>query len=249
MHIGGQDLTVMGKITMAKKKKNTIMVTPLMMVMMTMYVFVGDAADTNSVYDPCSDAKIQRLDGFTFGLAFSKKDKFFFNQTQLSPCDKRLSLTGNDAQLAVFRPKVDEMSFLSINNSTFSQIKAGVYMVAFAGRKYAARSPPILVADDSHTITSFTLVLEFERGTLLNLYWKKFGCKACSGDYSVCLNDEDCAVPNSKCQGSGGSFDCNLSIQLTFSGTDKHLQVLNSWYEVKNLRKYSLYALFSNLLQ
>lgn len=31
-------------------------------------------------------------------------------------------------------------------------------MVAFAGRKYAARSPPILVADDSHTITSFTLV-------------------------------------------------------------------------------------------
>lgn len=107
---------------MAKKKKNTIMVTPLMMVMMTMYVFVGDAADTNSVYDPCSDAKIQRLDGFTFGLAFSKKDKFFFNQTQLSPCDKRLSLTGNDAQLAVFRPKVDEMSFLSINNSTFSPV-------------------------------------------------------------------------------------------------------------------------------
>ncbi|CAN6544224.1 hypothetical protein C1H46_012441 [Malus baccata] len=239
----------MGKITMAKKKKNTIMVTPLMMVMMTMYVFVGDAADTNSVYDPCSDAKIQRLDGFTFGLAFSKKDKFFFNQTQLSPCDKRLSLTGNDAQLAVFRPKVDEMSFLNINNSTFSPIKAGGYMVAFAGRKYAARSPPILVADDSHTITSFTLVLEFERGTLLNLYWKKFGCKACSGDYSVCLNDEDCAVPNSKCKGSGGSFDCNLSIQLAFSGTDKHLQVLNSWYEVKNLRKYSLYALFSNLLQ
>lgn len=39
-----------------------------------------------------------------------------------------------------------------------SQAKAGGYMVAFAGRKYAARSPPILVADDSNTITSFTLV-------------------------------------------------------------------------------------------
>lgn len=31
-------------------------------------------------------------------------------------------------------------------------------MVAFAGRKYAARSLPAFVADDTHTITSFTLV-------------------------------------------------------------------------------------------
>lgn len=31
-------------------------------------------------------------------------------------------------------------------------------MVAFAGQKYAARSLPILVADTSHTIISFTLV-------------------------------------------------------------------------------------------
>ncbi|ONH91419.1 hypothetical protein PRUPE_8G113200 [Prunus persica] len=219
------------------------------MLLMVMMVFVGDAADTNSVYDPCSDAKIRRLDGFTFGLAFSKKDSFAFNQTQLSPCDSRLNLAGNNAQLAVFRPKVDEMSLLTINSSTFSPINAGGYMVAFAGRKYAARSLPTLIADESNTITSFTLVLEFQRGTLQNLYWKKFGCKACSGDYSVCLNNEDCAVPNSKCKSSGGSFDCNLSIQLAFSGTDKHLQVLNSWYEVRNLRSYSLYGLFSKLLQ
>lgn len=31
-------------------------------------------------------------------------------------------------------------------------------MVAFAGQKYAARSLPIMFADNSHTITSFTLV-------------------------------------------------------------------------------------------
>ncbi|PQM35981.1 uncharacterized protein Pyn_38926 [Prunus yedoensis var. nudiflora] len=173
------------------------------MLLMVMMVFVGDAADTNSVYDPCSDAKIRRLDGFTFGLAFSKKDSFSFNQTQLSPCDSRLKLTGN-AQLALFRPKVDEMSLLTINSSTFSL--AGGYMVAFAGRKYAARSLPTLVADDSNTITSFTLVLEFQRGTLQNLYWKKFGCKACSGDYSVCLNNEDCAVPKLKVQKQWGIF-------------------------------------------
>ncbi|KAK9901925.1 hypothetical protein M0R45_001796 [Rubus argutus] len=228
--------------------KKIIMI--MLLLIMRMMVFVADAeSDTNGVFDPCSDAQIQRMDGFTFGLAFSSKDSFFSNQTQLSPCDKRLPLSGGGkAQLAVFRPKVDEISYLTIDSSSFNPAKAGGYMVAFAGRRYAARSPPILVADDSHTITSFTLVLEFDRGTLQNMYWKKFGCKACSGDYSVCLNDEDCAVPNSKCKSNGGTFDCNISIQLTFSGTDKHLEVLNSWYEVKNLQKYSLYSLFQNLL-
>ncbi|KAL5562529.1 hypothetical protein UlMin_032276 [Ulmus minor] len=120
-------------------------------------------------------------------------------------------------------------------------------MVAFAGRKYAARSPPILVADGSHIITSFTLVLEFHSGTLQNLYWKKFGCKACSGDPFICLNNQDCAVPTSKCKSQGGPIDCNISIQLTFSGTDKNLNALNSWYEVENLRQFSLFGLFSNI--
>lgn len=32
-------------------------------------------------------------------------------------------------------------------------------MVGFAGSKYAARSYPVKVADGSHTITSFTLVM------------------------------------------------------------------------------------------
>ena len=38
-------------------------------------------------------------------------------------------------------------------------------MVAFAGRKYAARSTPVLVADSQHTITSFTMV---------KTSWKRF---------------------------------------------------------------------------
>lgn len=80
------------------------------------------AGDTNSVFDPCSDTRVQRWDGFTFGLVFSSKESFFFNETQLSPCDRRLSLTGNSAELAVFRPKVDEISLLTINNSNFNPV-------------------------------------------------------------------------------------------------------------------------------
>ncbi|XP_016447551.2 uncharacterized protein LOC107772566 [Nicotiana tabacum] len=205
------------------------------------------AGDTNPVFDPCSDTKIQRWDGFTFGLAFSSKESFFSNGTQLSPCDQRLSLSANSAQLAVFRPKVDEISLLTITSSDFNPSKAGGYMVAFAGRKYAARSLPAFVADNTHTITSFTLVLEFQKGTLQNLFWKKFGCGSCTGGSFVCLNKTDCAVPNNKCSGNGGSVDCNVGIQLAFSGTDKNDDVLNSWYEVKNLRQYSLYGLFQDV--
>ncbi|KAJ0582924.1 putative diphthamide biosynthesis protein [Helianthus annuus] len=204
--------------------------------------------DTNTVFDPCSDTKVLRWDGFTFGLAFSSKDSFFSDQIQLSPCDSRLSLQGTAAKLAVFRPKVDELTFLTVNTSDLYPAKSGGYMVAFAGRQYAARSIPALVVDESNIITSFTLVLEFQKGRLVNLYWKKFGCKSCAESSRICLdNQESCATPISKCNTNGGSVDCNLSVRLAFSGTDKKLEVLNSWYEIEKLRQYSLVGLYENI--
>lgn len=82
------------------------------------------ADDTNPVFDPCSDATVQRWDGFTFGLVFSTKYSFFFNQTQLSPCDRRLPLFATPAQVAVFRPMVDEISLLTINSTIFNPVSA-----------------------------------------------------------------------------------------------------------------------------
>lgn len=207
------------------------------------------STDTNGVYQPCSDTKVQISDGFTFGIAFSSRDYFFFNLShQLSPCDRRLSLSSLNSQLAVFRPKVDEISLLTVNTSSFFPDNYGGYMVAFAGRKYAARSIPAFVANSTYTVTSFTLVLEFQKGRLQNLYWKRDGCASCAGKTNfVCLNKQDCAMKTTDCKNRGGSVDCSLGIQLAFSGTDKHLAALNSWYEVENLRQYSLYSLYSNL--
>ncbi|XVF45209.1 hypothetical protein PTKIN_Ptkin02bG0186600 [Pterospermum kingtungense] len=227
------------------KKKSVpimrIMVTEMMVMVVIPMMIAAMADDTNGVFSPCEDSKVQKSDGFTFGLAFSKKEFFFFENIQLSPCDNRLALASKTAQLAVFRPKVDEISLLTINGTI--PHAAGGYMVAFAGRKYAARSFPVMVADEQNTITSFTLVLEFQQGTLQNLYWKSFGCDSCSGESAVCLNKQDCAIPTSKC----GATGCSLGIQLAFSGTDKNLEALNSWYEVSNLRQYSLYGLYSDL--
>ncbi|KAH7554187.1 hypothetical protein ACOSP7_028767 [Xanthoceras sorbifolium] len=211
--------------------------------------FVAESSDNNRVFSPCLDTKVQVSDGFTFGIAFAQRNNFFLNSTvQLSPCDSRLSLSSSNSQIAVFRPKVDEISLLTINASSFSPATYGGYMVAFAGRKYAARSPSAFVANSTYTVTSFTLVLEFKKGRLQNLYWKRDGCAKCSGSSNfVCLNNQDCAIRTSNCKNQGGSVDCSLGIQLAFSGTDKHLAVLNSWYEVENLRQYSLYSLYSNL--
>lgn len=223
----------------------------LAMLMLTILMSRVDAGNTNGVYQPCADTKIQRSDGFTFGIAFSSKDSFYYNQNQshqLSPCDRRLSLASLNSQLALFRPKVDDISLLTINTSSFSPDTYGGYMVAFAGRKYAARSLPAFIANGTYIVTSFTLVLEFQKGRLQNLYWKRDGCASCSGKSSfVCLNKQDCAIRTSSCKNRGGSVDCSLGIQLAFSGTDKHLTALNSWYEVENLRQYSLYGLYSNL--
>nr|POF16998.1 hypothetical protein CFP56_68447 [Quercus suber] len=223
-------------------------VLAMLLLMMTTTL---DADNTNGLYQPCGDTKIQRSDGFTFGIAFSTKDSFYYNQNQshqLSPCDRRLSLATLNSQLAVFRPKVDGISLLTINTSSFSPDTYGGYMVAFAGRKYAARSLPAFVANSTYIVTSFTLVLEFQKGRLQNLYWKRDGCASCSGKSNfVCLNKQDCAIRTSSCKNRGGSVDCSLGIQLAFSGTDKHLMALNSWYEVENLRQYSLYGLYSNL--
>ncbi|KAK9671884.1 hypothetical protein RND81_12G061400 [Saponaria officinalis] len=219
----------------------------IVMIIIKSYIMcIGEAIDTNLVQDPCSDAKVQRWDGFTFGLAFSSKQSFYASdQVQLSPCDTRLQLA-NKAQLAIFRPIIDEISVLTIN-STFKPEMSGGYMVAFAGRKYAARSPPIFVADQTNTVTTFTLVLEFEKGTLQNLYWKNFGCDSCNKKSHICTDHQECAVPTSKCNGNGGPVDCTITVQLTFSGTDKNQDVLNSWYEVKNMRQFSLYSLFDKL--
>ncbi|XP_011077792.1 uncharacterized protein LOC105161704 [Sesamum indicum] len=206
-------------------------------------------SDSNDVYSPCADASIQRSDGFTFGIAFAARTAFFFNNSvQLSPCDHRLSLSSANSQVAVFRPKVDEISLLTINTSNFFPDSVGGYMVAFAGRRYAARSIPAFVANNTYTITSFTLVHEFKKGRLQNLYWKRDGCASCSGKSNfVCLNNQDCAIRTNNCKNRGGSVDCSIGIQLAFSGTDKHEAVFNSWYEVKNLRQYSLFGLYSNL--
>lgn len=202
-------------------------------------------SDTNTVTSPCKDTTVQAGDGFTFGLAFNKNASFFVKGVQYSPCDHRLNLSSG--QLSLFRPKVDQISLLTINES-FLDLNNTQFMVAFAGSKYAALSFPHTVITQQHIITSFTLVLDFNKGRLQSLLWKSDGCSSCDGNSAfVCLKGQDCAIPLTSCKIQGGKVDCSLSFQTSFSGSDKHDRVFNSWYEIGHLHQYSLYGLYSNL--
>jgi hypothetical protein len=89
--------------------------------------FPAYAGDTNKAFSPCTDTRVQRSDGFTLGLAFASKDKFFYNNNnsvQLSPCDSRLSLSNSNSQISLFRPKVDEISLLTVNSSSFVAVRS-----------------------------------------------------------------------------------------------------------------------------
>lgn len=107
------------------KIKTQSLLIPFLIFLATAATKIEALSDTNGVYIPCSDAKVQISDGFTFGLVFSSRDSFFYNQShQLSPCDSRLSLSSMNSQLAVFRPKVDEISLLTVNTSNFFPVMA-----------------------------------------------------------------------------------------------------------------------------
>ncbi|XLT52151.1 hypothetical protein HN873_044755 [Arachis hypogaea] len=72
-------------------------------------------------------------------------------------------------------------------------------------------------------------VLEFQKGRLQNLYWKRDGCAKCSDNSKVmCLNNQDCALQTSTCKSHGGSIDCNIGIRFPFSSIDEHLRALKS---------------------
>ncbi|KAL3691782.1 hypothetical protein R1sor_005433 [Riccia sorocarpa] len=190
-------------------------------------------SDENDVFSPCQDTTVRKHDGFTFGLLISRNDTFYAqdknrNKIQLSPCDKRLNQL-TSSQLAVFRPKVDEISLLIVNYTQVNPQNFGGVAVVFAGLNYAAVSPPIFLAGQLYRVTSMNLVLNFDKGRLANVLWKNDKCKSCQHGNStfVCLLGGQCAVKATQCLPEG-KIDCSLSIQAAWSGTDKNDNVLNS---------------------
>ena len=103
---------------MAVRRTQTTSFATITLILMVL-VSVDAASDNNGQYSPCGDTTVARSDGFSLGFAFAGKTSFYFNTTQqLSPCDSRLGLSSSNSLFALFRPKVDEISLLTVNSTT-----------------------------------------------------------------------------------------------------------------------------------
>ena len=102
---------------MAVRRTQTTSFATITLILMVL-VSVDAASDNNGQYSPCGDTTVARSDGFSLGFAFAGKTSFYFNTTQqLSPCDSRLGLSSSNSLFALFRPKVDEISLLTVNST------------------------------------------------------------------------------------------------------------------------------------
>lgn len=97
--------------------------------LLVMLLGIGARADTNVVYSPCMDTTVLKNDGFTFGLAIGSNYSFFVDRTQYSPCDSRLQGGLSSGHLALFRPKVDEISLLLVNYTELDPVSIMIILL------------------------------------------------------------------------------------------------------------------------
>ncbi|GAQ81596.1 hypothetical protein KFL_000850120 [Klebsormidium nitens] len=211
---------------------------------------LGAFADDNPVYNPCGDAPaVARGDGFTFAVALGSDPTFWHG---LSPCDPNLvqvpEILPSGTSMAVFRPKVDELSLIRFNNISLNnlnnQFPGNQSLMVYAGSYPAYISVPKTYRTPLGQVPTFSLVLDFNRGKLRNILWKNEDCKTCEKQY--CFNNRNCAVPQATCDQSRGTDPnrCRLALQVAFSGTDKNMVPMQSWYQIAQLKQYSITGLY-----
>lgn len=93
----------------------------------------SDIADDGRVYrsrwyELCIQSmlrhEVSKFNGFTFGITFASKNFFFFKTSlQLFPCDNHLGFPST-SQISIFRAKVNEISFFTINFSSFCLVSS-----------------------------------------------------------------------------------------------------------------------------
>ncbi|CAI5461032.1 unnamed protein product [Closterium sp. Yama58-4] len=210
------------------------------------------AGDRNTVYDPCKDADpVQKGDGFSFAIGFGGISATW---NKSSPCfAETLQILPPGVEVAVFRPKVDELSLLRINNVSMARINTTFVnssLIVYSGAKGIVSSPRQFLSPLGR-LPSLILIINFKEGVLDSFVWKDMGCSesTCQPVSPLCVDNSNCLVTEDQCSSMKTSSDpepCRLAINVAFSGTDKDKKPLQSWYEVQDLQAYSLTALYDS---
>ena len=179
-------------------------------------------------YDPCAASKAASASGdvFTFGIAYypgADVDAW----DGLNPCDGAsglANLTAAGGGAAVYRARVDDMSFLrstmADEDAVFTNANAELMTVAaYAtdGAGKTIRSAPRRVRATSSTsssltssagrVNALTLIARFDEGRLAFLQWHDMACRGCAtGD--VCFDVGD---GHGACAGTEANCGCDAA--------------------------------------
>ena len=197
-------------------------------------------------YDPCAASKAASASGdlFTFGIAYypgGDVDAW----AGLDPCAARgaANLTAAGGGAAVYRAKVDDMSFLrstmADENAVFTSANAELMtVVAYAadGAGKTIRSAPRRIRAASGTssaltssagrVNALTLIARFDAGRLQFLQWHDMACRGCAiGDTCFDVGDGHgaCAGTETNCGCDGD--DCFLNLADPADALRCHLTV------------------------
>ncbi|CAI7882794.1 unnamed protein product, partial [Closterium sp. NIES-54] len=175
------------------------------------------AGDRNTVYDPCKDADpVQKGDGFSFAIGFGGMSATW---NKSSPCfAETLQILPPGVEVAVFRPKVDELSLLRINNVSMARINTTFVnssLIVYSGAKGIVSSPRQFLSPMGR-LPSLTIIINFKEGVLDSFVWKDMGCSesTCQPVSPLCVDNSNCLVTEDKCSSMKTSSDpepCRLA--------------------------------------
>lgn len=199
-------------------------------------------------YDPCTASKAASASGdlFTFGIAYypgADVDAW----DGLNPCDVRgaANLTDAGGGAAVYRAKVDDMSFLrstmADENAVFANAGAELMTVAAyatdgAGRTIrsdprrvrAATGTSSALSSSAGRVNALTLIARFDEGRLAFLQWHDMACRGCAtGDTCFDVGDghSACAGTEANCGCDAAGEACALDLADPAEALRCHLTI------------------------
>ncbi|KAJ7533412.1 hypothetical protein O6H91_13G047500 [Diphasiastrum complanatum] len=233
---------------------------------------VEGSTDNNPVVNPCAMlGLLQVRDAITIAIGLAGDISVWYNHSNvelnlLSPCSAQLAAqlpTRSDgtpkARVAIFRPMLEQLTLLRINNASYVQLltdfPGNASLIVYAGVNSTIVSKPRSFLVPYGRVPEFNLILQFENGNLTHLLWENENCASCGANSPACVQGS-CATAESICQNATSSnatdtttddsSPCRLGINIAFSGTDKNNRLLETWYQVSQVQKFSLSNLFLN---
>lgn len=220
--------------------------------------------DTNPVMSPCTPVgALTYGDAITVGMMLGGReaDSWYHGKAVtgglMDPCKGFVKDGGTTYRYAAFRPKLDALSLFHVNNQSVKDVEDGnsntASLIVYARSGYGGANATV-VSEPRYFTTTYgrigrlTLVANFADGLLAGFLWKDQGCATCDDTPQTCV-ERNCVATAAMCAQPEYAQSCAMGVNIAFSGTDSKKRVLQTWYQVVQINKFSLSKVYSALQQ